>query len=55
MWIGILGMDIDQWARLSIKTWWDAMVDGLIPNHKAMASLILLVTWEIWNKWKKKF
>ena len=26
------------------------MADGTIPNRKAMASLTLLVVWEIWNE-----
>jgi hypothetical protein len=43
-------MDISQWAGLSIKAWWDNMTDDPIPNLKAMASLTLLTSWEIWNK-----
>ena len=38
-WLGILTMDVEQWTGLSIKSWWDYMADGAIPNRKAMASL----------------
>ena len=43
-------MDISQWEGLSLKAWWGIMTNGQIPNRKAMASLALLVTWEIWNE-----
>ena len=43
-------MDMSQWEGLSIKQWWIVMTEGNIPNRKAMASLTLLVTWEIWNE-----
>ena len=43
-------MDMEQWADLSIKAWWDYMADESVPNRKAMSSLTLLITWEIWNE-----
>ena len=49
-WIGIPGMDISQWEGLSLKAWWGIMTNGQISNRKAMISLTLLVTGEIWNE-----
>ena len=49
-WAGIPAMDMSQWEGLSIKQWWIVMTEGNIPNRKAMASLTLLVCWEVWNE-----
>lgn len=51
-WIGINDIEPQQWqgAGLSIKTWWSMITDGVIPNRKALASLTLLITWELWNE-----
>ena len=48
------------WDGLSIKDWWDSLAGDGAHNRKAMASLTLLTTWEIWNErnarvFKKKF
>jgi hypothetical protein len=45
-WLGINGIQPSQWVGLSVKQWWSSMT-----NRKAVASLTLLVTWEIWNEW----
>jgi hypothetical protein len=38
------------WAGLTIEHWWSTMTSGSTPNRKAVASLNLLVTSEIWNQ-----
>jgi hypothetical protein len=35
---------------LSIKDWWSLLAEGRSPHHKALASLSLLVVWELWNE-----
>jgi hypothetical protein len=49
-WLGITGIQPSQWVGLSVKQWWSSMTSGATPNRKAVASLTLLVTWEIWNE-----
>jgi hypothetical protein len=45
-WLGIYSLDV-QWPTLSLEDWWHRMID--LPNRKAISSLTLLATWEIWN------
>jgi hypothetical protein len=35
---------------LSIELWWRNMTNSQMPNRKAISSLALLVTWELWNE-----
>uniref|UniRef100_A0ACD5VX66 Uncharacterized protein n=1 Tax=Avena sativa TaxID=4498 RepID=A0ACD5VX66_AVESA len=49
-WLGLHALHPTQWTGLTIKTWWSRMAEGPIPNRKAMASLTLLTTWEVWNE-----
>jgi hypothetical protein len=44
------GIQPNLWVDLSIKTWWDYMTTNAVPSRKAVASLSLLVLWEIWNE-----
>jgi hypothetical protein len=46
--LGILELLMSQWADLTIAERWNMMYSG--QNHKAMASLTLLISWGIWNK-----
>jgi hypothetical protein len=48
VWLGIPGIMPGQWVGLSINNWWNQMTSGATPNRRAIASLSLLVTWEIW-------
>lgn len=45
-----LSFDQSLWATLSLKEWWHAMTSGGVNNRKAVASLVLLTSWEIWNE-----
>jgi hypothetical protein len=38
------------WDGLSIELWWRNMTSSQMPNRKAISSLALLVTWELWNE-----
>jgi hypothetical protein len=35
---------------LSIKDWWSHMAEGRSPYRKPLASISLLVIWELWNE-----
>jgi hypothetical protein len=37
-------------GALSINEWWKLLADGPTPQHKALATLMLLTVWELWNK-----
>ena len=51
MWLGLPHLDPTVWsADLTIKDWWTAMSSPTTPNCKAMASLMMLVSWSIWNE-----
>jgi hypothetical protein len=47
-WLGISGVDTSLWVRLSMKAWWNGMAARGAPNRKAMSTLTLRITWEIW-------
>jgi hypothetical protein len=48
-WLGVQ-LDQSRWPTLSFKAWWEQMSGFGVPNRKAMASLVLLTSWEIWNE-----
>jgi hypothetical protein len=39
-----------DWVGLSIELWWRNMTNSQMPNRKALSSLALLDTWELWNE-----
>ena len=49
--LGLEHVDISTW-RLpgSVEEWWDRRAGMDIPSRKAMASLIMLVSWTLWNE-----
>ncbi|XP_071685205.1 uncharacterized protein [Lolium perenne] len=49
-WMGTNAITPLQWANHDIHSWWDSMTGGHVPNRKAMASVALLVSWELWNE-----
>jgi hypothetical protein len=49
-WLGTFSIHPHRWAGLSISSWWNLMTGGSATNRKALASLTLLVSWEIWNE-----
>ena len=44
-------IDMSTWDNLhSLSLWWRNMSGSNIPNRKDMASLTMLVGWNIWNE-----
>jgi hypothetical protein len=48
-WLGIASTDLLTWPMLTLNSWWLNIFVSASPNCKALASLTLLVTREIWN------
>jgi hypothetical protein len=46
--VGINELHINLWVDLSFPDWWNMMSSG--QNHKAMASLTMLIIWKIWSE-----
>lgn len=44
-WLGLHLLFPNTWTTLPLIDWWN-----LMTKHKGMASITLLVTWEIWNE-----
>jgi hypothetical protein len=44
----ILASHVKNWAGLSFPEWWTMISLG--QNRKGMASLAMLIIWEIWNE-----
>jgi hypothetical protein len=49
-WLHNTDITPNGWAGLSIELWWRNMTRPHLPNLKAILSLALLVTWELWNE-----
>jgi hypothetical protein len=49
-WVGIPLIQPANWVGLSIDSWWNLLAGGDTPCRKAVSSLTLLITWEIWNE-----
>jgi hypothetical protein len=47
VWLGINELHTKLWVDLSFLDWWNTMSSG--QDRKAMATLTMLITWEIWN------
>jgi hypothetical protein len=41
-------MLINTWTELSFMEWWNMISSG--KNRKGLASLAMLIIWEIWNE-----
>ena len=48
-WLGLFNVATADWVNLNFNEWWLRMTTTT-SNQKAVASLTLLVTWEIWNE-----
>jgi hypothetical protein len=50
-WLAInVGHQHHHGTNLTVPEWWELMAGEHATNRKAMASITLLVTWEIWNE-----
>jgi hypothetical protein len=47
--MGIANLHPSQWSGITMDHWWRIMTNGG-SNREGIASLTLLVTWEIWNE-----
>ena len=48
-WLGLYDLDLSPWSNLTLPQWWRQMTqEG--THRKAMASLLFLTSWEIWNE-----
>jgi hypothetical protein len=48
-WLGMEAIDTRHWEGLGISEWWSMMSGAHMPNRKAMATLTLLISWEVWS------
>ena len=48
--MGLTGVDITDWSSFDNVNWWHQMVGANGNVRKGLASLIMLVSWEIWNE-----
>ena len=49
-WLGLHTLKPNTWPTLSFQDWWLLLTDGSTPNRKAISTLALLVTWELWTE-----
>jgi hypothetical protein len=50
-WLGLIDVDPSSWhAFWNVKEWWMEAVYKQGQSKKAMASLVMLVLWEIWKE-----
>jgi hypothetical protein len=50
-WLGLLDIQPQDWTALhSIKKWWRDVIKKISQHGKAIASLAMLLSWEIWKE-----
>jgi hypothetical protein len=49
-WICIHEIYPREWGVLNINEWWKLLAAGPTPQRKALATLMLLTVWELWNE-----
>ena len=50
-WLGLHDVMPSDWQHLpTVKDWWMEVINKKAPNRKAMMSLAMLVSWEIWKE-----
>jgi hypothetical protein len=50
-WLDLHDIDPSTWhARQNVKEWWTEAIHKQGPSKKAMASLVMLISWEIWKE-----
>jgi hypothetical protein len=48
MWLGLADIHPNNWEDRNIADWWFMMAGGSSATRKGIASLTLLIYWEIW-------
>ena len=50
-WLGLFNLDMSVWSGYdSVKAWWCSITRVQGRRRKGLSSLLLLVSWEIWNE-----
>jgi hypothetical protein len=49
-WLGLYFIDLHQWPTKTLKEWWLLIIGPSSTNHKAISSVVLLTSLEIWNE-----
>ncbi|PNT68822.1 hypothetical protein BRADI_3g45663v3, partial [Brachypodium distachyon] len=50
-WLGLVHIDLLHWSSFnSIKDWWCSVINIQGNRREGMATLVMLVSWEIWNE-----
>jgi hypothetical protein len=51
LWLGLQHIDTTTWHQYrSVKEWWKEVIHRRGPQRKALSSLAMLVSWEIWKE-----
>uniref|UniRef100_A0ACD6AK31 Uncharacterized protein n=1 Tax=Avena sativa TaxID=4498 RepID=A0ACD6AK31_AVESA len=51
LWLGLHQIDTALWQQFhSVKEWWKKAIHKKGPHRKALASLTMLVSWELWKE-----
>jgi hypothetical protein len=55
-WLGLHSFDPASWMTFNdINSWWLHIVHDHPRRRKAIASLVMLVSWELWNERNARF
>ncbi|PNT69050.1 hypothetical protein BRADI_3g48564v3 [Brachypodium distachyon] len=50
-WLGLVYIDLLHWSSFnSVEDWWCSVINIQGNRRKGMATLVMLVSWEIWNE-----
>ena len=50
-WLGLVDVNPTAWVTVhSVKAWWNLIDSNASQSRRAMMSLIMLISWEIWNE-----
>ena len=50
-WLGLTDWNFNQWSAFtSIKEWWISVANLQGALRRSIASLIMLICWELWNE-----
>ena len=50
-WLGMHHVNMATWAtRVSVRDWWTSNIHIRVGSPKALASLMMLISWEIWTE-----
>jgi hypothetical protein len=50
-WLGLVDVHPSAWMSVhSVKAWWNLIDSNMSQSRRPMMSLIMLISWEIWNE-----